>query len=164
MKQNAAITLSTGQIAFLQGNVTMYAATANRAAQPHVAKLAGVRIDAATNQITVFLNAANADALLADIRGGSAIAVVFCEPGSEKAIQLKSHSADIVALQHGDHELMASYRDRLVQHIIPLGFSPEMLRCFFSAPLSEAIALQFTPCEAFDQTPGPKAGSALVSA
>lgn len=157
------IALSAEQIAFIEGNVTMYAATAGDNARPHVARLAGIRVDASTNTITAFMNANNAGALLADIRAARAIAVVFCEPGSEKAIQLKSKRAEIIPLQRDDQQLMVNYRERLIRHITPLGFSSEMLGCFFSSPLSEAVALQFTPCAAFDQTPGPKAGTALTS-
>lgn len=163
MNTTSPIILSPAQIAFIEGNVTMYAATAGDNVQPHVAKLCGIRVDPSTSTITTFLNAHNAGALLADIRAGHAIAVVFCEPGSEKAIQLKSERAEIAPLQRDDQQLMADYRERLIRHITPLGFSADMLGCFFASPLSEAVALQFIPSAAFDQTPGPKAGTALPS-
>jgi len=159
----SAALLSAAQIAFIQGNVTMYAATAGDGAHPHVTRATGARVDTDSHAVTVFVSATEAGALLADVRAGGALAVVFCEPGSEKAIQLKSDGADILQLQRDDPQLIADYCERLIRHIVPLGFSPQMLRSFFARPLGDAIALRFLPCAAFDQTPGPNAGAALTS-
>ena len=159
----APITLNAKQIDFLQGNVVIYAATADAAAHPHVARVAGTRIDSRKNAVTIFLSALEASALLADVRAQQALAVVFCEPGSEKAMQLKAHSAQIVAVQRDDQRLVADYCERLIKHVTPLGFSSAMLRTFFAPLRSDIVALQFTPCAAFDQTPGPNAGTALVN-
>ena len=53
-------TLSDEQIAFIQGNVTIYAATTGADLSPHIARGAGCRVDAESNRITIFLSAARA--------------------------------------------------------------------------------------------------------
>lgn len=157
----ARIALSDEQIAFIQGNVTIYAAAMATDLTPRIARAAGCRVDAEHHRVTIFLSAARASELLAAVRAQRALAVVYSQPGMHKALQLKTRTADIVDLQQHDAIFIRDYCDRMIAHIAPLGFTPDMLRAFFAIPLSDAIALQFTPCAIFDQTPGPNAGAAL---
>jgi hypothetical protein len=156
------IALSAEQIAFIQGNVTIYAAATGADLSPQIARAAGCRVDAQSRQITIFVGAARADAMLVAMRAQHSLAVVFSQPGNHKAIQLKTYNADIVNLHRDDSVLIADYCERMIAHITPLGFSPDMLRAFFSIPISDAVALQFIPSAAFDQTPGPNAGASLA--
>lgn len=162
MTQVSPIELSAEQIAFIEGNVTIYAAATGADLSPQVARAAGCRVDVKHHRVTIFLSAARASALIAAVRAHRTLAVVFAQPGTHQAIQLKTQDAQIVNLQRDDSVLIANYRERMIAHISPIGFAPEMLRAFFGTPLSDAIALQFTPCAAFDQTPGPNAGAALI--
>ncbi len=158
----ASIALSAEQIAFIRGNVTIYAAATGTDLSPQIARAAGCRVDVKNNLVTIFLSAARAAALLEAVRAHRTLAVVFSLPGNHKAIQLKTRDAGIVHLQRDDAILIANYCERMIAHITPLGFAPDMLRVFFSIPVSDAVALQFTPDTAFDQTPGPNAGAALA--
>lgn len=161
-KHTSIIALTTEQIVFIQGNVTIYAAATGADLSPQIARAAGCRVNTKENHVTIFLGAARASALLAAVRAHHTLAVVFSQPGIHKAMQLKTRAADIVSLQRDDAVFIADYCERMIAHITPLGFAPDMLRAFFSIPLSDAVALQFTPDDAFDQTPGPNAGVALA--
>ncbi|HET8710258.1 MAG TPA: hypothetical protein VFM32_02695 [Spongiibacteraceae bacterium] len=156
------VALSAEQAAFIQGNVTMYAAATGADGSPQIARGAGCRVDVENQRVTIFFSAARASALLAAVRAQGALAVVFSLPGVHKAMQLKTSAAQIVHVQRSDAVLMADYCERMIAHIAPLGFAPAMLRAFFSLPKSDAVALQFEPDAAFDQTPGPNAGAALA--
>ncbi len=158
-----AIALSAAQVEFLQGNVVIYAASTDGNCQTNIARVAGCRIDG-NDRVTIFVAAASAAALLADVRDNGALAVVFCQPHTEKAVQLKSCDAQVVALTRDDYYLMSDYQQRIVNQILPVGFAPEMLRSFFAPPRSDAVAICFTPYAAFDQTPGPNAGILLEAA
>lgn len=157
------IELSAAQIAFIEGNVTIYAAAVGADLSPQVARAIGCRIDAANKRITIFLSTARAGALIAAVRAHRTLAVVFAQPGTHEAIQLKTHDANIVNLERDDPMLIANYRERMVAHISPIGFAGDMLCAFFGISISDAIALQFTPSAAFDQTPGPNAGAELTN-
>ena len=159
----SAIMLSTEQIAFIQGNVTIYAAATGSDFSPQVARATGCRVDMKNHRVTIFLSATHAVELIAAVRAHRTLAVVFAQPGTHQALQLKASDADIVQLQRDDAVLIANYRDRMIAHIVPIGFSDDMLRAFFGLSMSDTVALQFTPCAAFDQTPGPNAGSAIIA-
>jgi hypothetical protein len=161
--QASTIQLTAAQIAFMQGNVTMYAAATGADLSPQVARATGCRVDATSNRVTIFVNATYAAAVIASVRAHRTLAVVFSQPHNHQAIQLKSHDAQIAAMQNDDWVLVADYRERMIAHISPIGFAPEMLRAFFGTSVSDIVALQFTPCAAFDQTPGPNAGAALIT-
>lgn len=163
MIETPPMALSADQIAFIQGNVTMYVAATGADLSPQVARATGCRIDAKTNRVTIFLSAARAGALIAAVRSHRTLAAVFSQPGTHQALQLKTRDAEIISIQRDDGLLITEYRERLIAHISPLGFTPDMLRAFFGIPMSDAIALQFTPYAAFDQTPGPNAGAAFPS-
>lgn len=154
--------LSAEQIAFIEGEVTIYAAATGADLLPQVVRGAGCRVDARNRTVMIFVSAANASALLTALRHRGALAAVFAQPGSHKALQLKSESASIVSLGRDDAVFIANYRERMIAHIAPFGFASDVLRALFSLPVSDAVALQFTPCAVFDQTPGPNAG-AMVS-
>jgi biotin carboxylase len=156
-----SITLSAEQAAFIQGNVTIYAAAIGADLTPQITRAAGCRVDANNRQVTIFVSAARASAMLAAVRNHRTLAAVFSQPGNHKAIQLKTSNADMVGLQRDDATLISHYYERMIAHISPFGFAPDMLRAFFSIPISDAVALQFTVTSAFDQTPGPNAGAAL---
>lgn len=154
--------LGAEHIAFIQGNVTMYAAAAGADLTPQIARASGCRVDADGQRVTIFLNASRAAAMLTAVRSQRTLAVVFSQPGNHKALQLKANDVEIIGLQRDDATLIANYCERMIAHIAPLGFSAEMLRVFFATPISDAVALQFIPHAAFDQTPGPNAGAALA--
>jgi hypothetical protein len=161
MNRANPITLSAEQAAFIQGNVTMYVAAIGTDLSPQIVRAAGCRVDANNRQVTIFVSAARAGALLAAVRSHRTLAAVFSQPGNHKAMQLKSADAEVVELQRADATLITRYCERLIAHIAPFGFTPAMLRAFLSIPIGDAVALQFTPAAAFDQTPGPNAGAAL---
>ena len=157
----AALTLSPAQIAFITGDVTMYVAAADADLTPHIARGAGCRVDATGHRIAVLLSASRAADLLAAVRAQRTLAVVFTQPGNHTALQLKTHAADIVETEPDDIALLAAYRARIIAHIAPLGFTAETLRAVFTVAVDDIAAVHFTPHAAFDQTPGPNAGSAL---
>ena len=163
MTSTPLIKLNTAQIAFVEGNVTIYAAATGADLSPQVVRATGCRVDKKTRRVTIFLSASRAAALIAAVRAHRTLAVVFAQPGTHRAMQLKAQDAEVVSLQRDDLVFIADYRERMIAHISPIGFAPEMLRAFFGISMSDAIALQFTPCAAFDQTPGPNAGAEILA-
>jgi len=49
----------------------------------------------------------------------------------------------------------------VVDDIVSIGFPPHLVRAIFAFRLEDLVAVTVTPSEAFEQTPGPKAGEPL---
>ena len=47
------------------------------------------------------------------------------------------------------------------QEVEQVGFRPIFTRAMLAHRLEDVVAISFEPVQAFDQTPGPKAGAAL---
>lgn len=45
--------------------------------------------------------------------------------------------------------------------ILRVGFDPTFTKAMLACQLDDVVAISFEPTQAFDQTPGPKAGAAL---
>jgi len=147
----------------IAGGVSIIVAGRDDDNETTVSRAVGCRMAEDGRRITVFVSAAQSGALLADVRANGRIAVVFSEPMSHRAIQLKGIDAEIVPLAADDPHLLAAYRSRLTARVAPLGFSELFVRTLLNVGAADVVAIAFTPSGAFSQTPGPKAGTPLQS-
>lgn len=147
--------------AFIQGGVSIIAASRNQNNQPNLSRAIGCRVSADRRRVTLFLYAAQSVALLADVRTNGAIAVVFSQPSTHRTLQLKGADAEAAALMKDDVPILAAYRQSLTAELELISFPEPFPRALFSCPTGDAVAVNFTVAEAFVQTPGPKAGTPL---
>jgi hypothetical protein len=159
--QSESVVLDCRQAAFLLGPVSMNAASRDAALTPSVARAFGCRIAADGREVTLFLSAARAAAVLRDLRAGAPLAVVFSRPQTHETRQLKAVSARIEAIAPGDLELIAAYGEAFVAECVPLGYEEAFIRGFFVGVEADALAVSFAPAAMFEQTPGPDAGKCL---
>lgn len=157
----AAAPLDPEHAVFIQGGVSIIAAARDADRETTVSRAFGCRVSDDRRQITVFVSAAQSGALLAGVRQNGAIAVVFSQPTSHRAIQLKGTDASVVPLAGDDPHRLVAYRERLAAQVAPLGFSDVFVRTFLNVAPGDVVAISFTPSAAFSQTPGPKAGAPL---
>ena len=102
---------------------------------------------------------ARSRALVADLRAGRPIAVVFTHSPTLRSLQLKAKRATEVALEPGDRERIDAYVDAVARAWV---HAPEdFVRTLLAKGPGEIVAFELEPSAAFDQTPGPKAGAAL---
>ena len=87
------------------GGVSIIVAGRDARNETTVARAVGCRMAEDGRRITVFLSAAQSGALLADVRANGCVAVVFSEPTTHRAIQLKGTDAAIVPLTAEDPHL-----------------------------------------------------------
>ena len=159
--ESGFVVLDCRQAAFLLGPVSMNIASRDAALTPSVARVYGCRIAADGREVTVFLSAARAAAVLRDLRAGAPLAVVFSRPQTHETRQLKAASARIEPLAPGDLELLRSYGDAFVAECVPLGYAAAFIRGFFVGIEADAVAVSFAPTAMFEQTPGPDAGKRM---
>jgi hypothetical protein len=100
--------------------------------------------------------------MLADYRANGEIAVVVTLPSTHRTVQLKGDDAAVEPLQDGDHMLIARYREAFVKELTRLGYEPSLPELLLAGARGDVVAVGFTVCAAFIQTPGPAAGSPLA--
>lgn len=128
--------------------------------RPSLMRAMGSAVDAASLSVTVYLSRSQSRQLLHDIASTGRLAVVFTQPHSHRAVQVKaSGGARIRSADASDLPALARYRASMEEELALIGFAPIFTRTMFSQPLEDLVAVSFEPQQAFDQTPGPKAGA-----
>jgi hypothetical protein len=92
------------------------------------------------------------------------VAAVFSEPSTHRTVQLKSTRATIRTADPGDRPVLARYLASMEQEIQRVGYAPPLTRAMLAHRMDDVVAVTFEPEQAFDQTPGPRAGARLGSA
>jgi hypothetical protein len=99
--------------------------------------------------------------LIASMQSQRAIAVVITESATTRSIQLKASDATPVALAPGDRERVRAYVGALAQTWALAGQPIDWTQTLLDPDADEIIAVQFSPYIAFNQAPGPGAGTVL---
>lgn len=147
---------------FLMGGVSIMLASRNAQLIPSIMRAKGccvVRGDAP--KLRIFVSASQAAELIEDVRSSLMISATFSVPTTHRTLQLKGNDARITVLRDEERATIEAYVARFATQIGPLGFTDEFVRAFFASPADE-IAIEFTPSEGFQQTPGPSAGARLA--
>lgn len=150
--------------AFLEGGVSINVGARDSHRIPTLARALGCRVSTDRTRVTVFLSRRQASPLLEAIADNGAVAIVFTEPHSHRAIQIKAADAREVPLDPGDAHRVEAYRQAFVTEVGRLGFPEPLIRALLAAPLEDLTAVAFTPDSAHLQTPGPQAGAPLAGA
>lgn len=150
-------------IAFIQGPVSIALAATDIEGAPRMGRGLGCRVSAGLDRVTIFTDKVTNEAMLRAAEERGEIAVVFCLPGPEKAVQIKGDQVAVKILDDSDRACQSVYQRRWCEQIAPLGYSKEFALTYIAAPPERLVAVSFIPRLIFDQTPGPKAGSVLTS-
>ena len=155
--------LDEAQARFITRRVSMSMAACDAACTPSLARAFGCRVSPDRRTLTVFLSVPYARAVLENLRNGSAVAVAFTLPSTHETLQFKGRQAQIVPLADGDRELMRAYGQSFHDELDALGYHDPFASAIVSGAGEEAVGISFEPVAAFNQTPGPTAGQALVA-
>ena len=147
----------------VQSGSSITIASCNASAAPSLGQGVGCRIDASRERVTIFVLEPRNLAVLEDVRAGRAFAVVFTHGGSLRSLQLKAEGAREVPLQPGDNERIGSYIGSVTMQWSQIGVPLEFAQALLPRGPGRVLGIEFTPYIAFDQTPGPRAGTALRS-
>ncbi len=158
---SAATLLDEELAAFIQGGVSILAASRDARLVPSLARAVGCRAAPGRPHVAVFLLASQSGALLADYRANGAIAVVFSQPSTHRTLQLKGSDAAPEPLEEGDWVRVARYREALTAELVAIGHLGALGRALLAGDRGDLVAVGFTVSAAFEQTPGPAAGTAL---
>ncbi len=160
--QSAPPLLDEATAAFIAGP-TASIALASRDARnrPSLVKGVACRVSADRRRVTLYVDQQLGQAVVQSIREGFPVAAVFSEPATHRTLQLKSERAEVGAISPAERELARQQFINIVEHISALDYPEAGLRCYFHYTPEQLVAVTFTPTEAFEQTPGPRAGARL---
>ena len=139
----------------LSGGVSIVLAARSAALEPSIARAVGCRVVGA--RLRILVSVAQAGRVLDDVRESAMISATFSVPKTHRALQFKGNDARIEPLDADDRATLRGYVPAFAASIDPLGFHEPFVRAFLATPQDE-VAIEFTPAEAFQQTPGPAAG------
>ncbi|WP_332670151.1 pyridoxamine 5'-phosphate oxidase family protein [Aromatoleum sp.] len=139
---------------FLTSGVSISVASCGADHLPNLTRGIGCDVSGDGPDVRVFVIAEQSRALLDDLRANRNVAVVFCQPGSHRSLQLKGHDASIESLVAGDARIIERYRGAFTDALAALGFGGAFVQALLGSSTGEVVAIRFTPAAAFWQTPG----------
>lgn len=148
-------------IALIASGVSTIVASRDAAHRPSLMRAVGADISPDGLQITVFLNRPAAAQLLADVQAHGHMAVVFSEPSTHKTVQVKTRAVTLRPPRPEDREVLQRYLTAMEWQLSQVDIRPEQTRVILDHRFEDLMAVSFTPDEAYDQTPGPRAGASL---
>ncbi len=152
------------QAGFMQGPVSLNVGACDLDGAPSVARAVGCRIAPDRGNVRILLSRTQGALVLAHVREHGAIAVVFSDPATHRALQVKGRDAVVAEAGPEDLAVVARYRETFPALLAPYGYAPEMVTALLHCPEDDLVAVAFTPSAAFVQTPGPGAGAVLGAA
>lgn len=146
--------------ALFEGPSSLIVGTADAHAHPEAIRAFGAQVVAA-DRVRVLL-AADAHRTLANLAGGSAIAITATDIATNASVQVKGHAAPVEAETAADRVRHERYIGEFFGVINETDGTPyELLQRLRPGSL---VALEVSVEEQFDQTPGPAAGRSLLTA
>lgn len=159
-----AAALPADLVAIMARGVSVIVGSRDAKLRPSIMRAVGSRVEANGQDITVYLSRSSSRQLIQDIAATGQLAVVFSEPSTHRTVQLKASRAEIRQAVDADTPVLAAYLKSMEHEIQQVGFAPPLTRAMLAHRLDDVVAVRFTPEQAFDQTPGPRAGAALGGA
>jgi hypothetical protein len=151
-------------LAMMARGVSVIVAARDHSLRPSLMRAVGSRIEASGQEITVFLARRQARQVIQDIAATGHVAVVFSEPATHRTVQVKSSQARMRNAGPDDQPVLESYLRSMEHEIGRIGIPAPLTRAMLAHKLEDLVAVSFTPEQAFDQTPGPRAGARLGGA
>lgn len=147
--------------AFMEGDVIIDVATADEAGVPSIAIGLGCLVSVTPPRLTILVAREQSQTLLDVLAVTRRIAVVFGHAPAHEALQIKGTDCLIEPATEADCSVADAYVPKLVRQLGHLGFGPEQTAVYAGIPVTDLVALRFTPTAVFQQTPGPQAGEPL---
>jgi len=148
-------------LAMMERGVSVIAGSRDADMRPSIMRALGSHVEDAGRKVTIFVSRRQSRQLVQDIAATGYVAVVFSEPSSHRTVQVKARRAVLRNAEAADEPVLARYLASMEHEIQQVGFAPHMTRAMLAHKIEDLVAISFEPEVAFDQTPGPKAGTRL---
>jgi hypothetical protein len=148
-------------LAMMTRGVSVHVASRDLALRPSVMRALGSSVSADGRSITVFVSRRQSGQLIQDVAATGHLAAVFSEPATHRTVQVKATRATLRDARPDDEPVLARYLASMEHEIQRVGYPPFMTRAMLAHRREDLVAISFEVEQAFDQTPGPKAGAVL---
>jgi hypothetical protein len=142
----------------LDAHVAVVVGTADPAGNPSCCHALGVAGGEGDADLTVYLALTAGAQTLANIASTGRLAVAASNPLDHATFQLKGRSLRVRVTEEAERPRVQALVERLAAVLAELGMPPASTRNVTHWP---ALAVDFSVESAFDQTPGPRAGTEL---
>lgn len=147
--------------AFIESGLSITVAGCGERLVPSIAKAVAARVDPDRRALTILLFADQSAAVCRDIAANGRIAVCLSRPSTHETVQVKGRDARAVPATPQDVAAARRSLDLFTADLGSLGWNAEFVDAFFWRDPADLVALRFTPCGAFTQTPGANAGAPI---
>lgn len=158
--------LSEAILRFLERGVSLVVASSDGANRPQVGRAlavcatAGGELDGGA-RIGVCLDRTANAALLAAVAETGRFALAATEPSTHLSIQLIGEDAIVTAADAAEQEQAARHVDAFAAELALVGYGDAFTRALMAHDPAALAVVRFRPSRLYDQTPGPKAGTAV---
>jgi hypothetical protein len=157
----APLHLNDDLLAMMRRGVSVIVSACSLDFTPSVMRAVGSQMSPDGSRITVFLARGQSRQLLQDVASTGRVAVVFSEPYSHRTVQVKARHVTLREACDEDRPVLEAYLASMQHELSRVGFGADFVRAVLAYRLDDVVALAFAPEQAFDQTPGPRAGQSL---
>lgn len=155
--------LQPEQVRWITGGVSAIVASHDGAGRPSIVRAVGLAVQPDGTQVTLLLRQDQSRPLLADLQAHGPIAVVFSQPSTNRTLQLKATRATLRPALPTERAAQPAYVAAMQREIGTLGYNPAFVAALLHVAAAHALmAVCFAPDQAFEQTPGPHAGTPLT--
>jgi len=152
--------IGPAQAELIGGRVSIIVGSRDAALRPHLMRAVGCMLSEDRRQVTVLINQRSAASVLDDLRANGLIAVVFSVPSTHHTLQLKGDDAQILPCDRDGEAVAERHLRRFIDELADIGIRADVARTLLARD-DGLVAVRFTVREAFEQTPGPQAGTPL---
>jgi hypothetical protein len=156
--------LDSDNFAFVQAGVSISLAASGQDRLPSMSRGMGCKVLDGGNKLGVFVRRTQASDLLENIRCSGKVANVFSLPSSNRTLQLKGVDAQVLSFDPADRPVIEKHIADFLLEVLPLGLLEDVVRTLFAYAVDDLVTVAYSPCAAFSQTPGPRAGAPLDGA
>jgi hypothetical protein len=156
--------LPAEMLAMMRRGVSAIVASRDAALRPSLMRAMGSSVEEDGGAITVYVSRTQSRQLLQDLAATGHIAVVFSEPSTHRTVQVKATSATMRNAEATDVAVLERYLASMEQELGRINIPRPLTRAMLAHRLEDVVAIRFEPEFAFDQTPGPRAGTRLPGA
>ncbi|WP_377811358.1 hypothetical protein [Azospirillum sp. A29] len=153
--------LSEAILTFLERGVSLVVSSSDRANRPRVGRALAVQVPADSTWIGVCLDRTANAALLAAVAETGRFALAATEPSTHLSIQLIGEDATVTAADPEAMAMAARHVDAFAAELALIGYGEAFTRALMAHDPATLAVVRFCPSRLYDQTPGPKAGSAV---
>lgn len=144
----------------MQGSVSITAGSCSAARVPSVTRALGCLVAPDGGQVSLLLSGTRSAALLRDVRETGMLSVVFSEITTHRTMQVKGRKALVAGPDAADIKCAQIHQQGFGREIARLGFPQGFIDNLLDCSPTDLVKVEFVPCAAFTQTPGPNAGAA----